>query len=362
MKITLLRVRHFPASKFTPWMVAVPKSITGTKRVRKYFASQEEAGVYLTRLLAPGIGYAKADIRQQVPVNGEPGKPYLAQCADIWLKRFQLKKSSYFQNRQIITPLVTRHGRDPIDMVGVQQLDAWLRSLSPKYSLTTQHNYWRRTRQFFNFCHDFGYVASNPMKPLKEPKRRERLVRHLLTPEQMGQCLVAAKDDRALTAYLCLGGFAGCRTKEILRMDWDHIDWENGEVWVANPKETDDWHERYVEILPALRRHLEPLALKGAAIDAAAEAQKRQNGRPSRKIIPGGQRKLYEIRANLRKLLGVEEWPDNCLRHSFKSYHTAAFRNLELTRVEMGHSDSDTTKYKYGTARMKIVAEQWWAL
>src|SRR5258705_275865 len=123
--------------------------------------------------------------------------------------------------RQTITPLIVRFGKDPIDVVGVQELDGWFHSLALKYSPETMHNYWRRTRHFFAHCHDFGFIVKNPFAILKEPARREKRKRHILKPEHMAKCLEAAKDDRSLTAYLCLGGFAGIRTSEILKMDWD---------------------------------------------------------------------------------------------------------------------------------------------
>jgi integrase len=161
-------------------------------------------------------------------------------------------------------------------------------------------------------------------------------------------------------------------------MDWDDFFWEEGEirirhakeinnldakdVWILEDDEDEDISgDRLVTMEAAFRRHLEPLALKGEAIKRAAQRHS-NGGRGSRKVIPGGQRTLYMLRAKLRESLGVQEWPDNCLRHSYRSYHAAAFRDLERTRLEMGHSDANTTRYKYGAARLKVVAEEWWAL
>ncbi len=61
---------------------------------------------------------------------------------------------TFFQIRQVLTPLIARHGKDPIDAVDHKKLDAWLRSLL-RLAPVTQHNYWRVTRRFFNFCRDF---------------------------------------------------------------------------------------------------------------------------------------------------------------------------------------------------------------
>ena len=56
-----LKVRHTPTQPATPWMVAVPQTITGTRRVRKYFRTEHEAIDYLNRV--ESFGFEKADIR-----------------------------------------------------------------------------------------------------------------------------------------------------------------------------------------------------------------------------------------------------------------------------------------------------------
>jgi integrase len=360
-------------------MVVVPKSFNGSKRQRFFFKTEEEAQFYCNNL-SPA-NYASFD-PHPMTAGGRDRDPTLRSleaCARDWMGRFTMARPMFFQVRQVLQPLIARFGRHPIQSIGVQELDTWLRSLASKYSPTTQHNYWRRTRQFFNHCHDFGWIASNPMKILKEPDFK-RPNRPIMKPEHMRRCLELAKGDRALTAYLCLGGFAGIRTSEILALDWDDLFWEENQIRVRKGKEVDNadakevWlsadeddedeeisGDRMVTMEPAFRRHLEPVALKGNQINAAGQ-RRPDGGRGSRKIVPGGQRTLYEIRTKLRTLLRVEEWPKNCLRHSYKSYHIAFYENLELTRFQMGHSHSNTTKYKYGAARFKSRAEEWWAL
>ena len=134
-------------------------------------------------------------------------------------------------------------------------------------------------------------------------------------------------------------GFAGLRTEEVLRQQWSDIDWAAGEVYVRQPKRVGDWRPRHVEILPALRRHLERLALKEG------------------KVLPGGQRTLYLLRRALMDKLGWETRPNNCLRHRFKTYHAAHFRDLPRTQLQMGHADSSLTHYVYGTP----APAGWWA-
>src|SRR4029077_15100956 len=298
----------------------VPRSLTGTERKRKYFATRPEAEVYILRVLTPDIGYAKADVREKpIQVNWSKAR-LLGQCVQEYLERFVQRKPTFLQLRRCLKPLIARHGCDPINTVQVPELDALLRSLEGKYSPTTQGNYWRRIRQFFNHCHDFGWITNNPMKILKEPHFK-RPNRPIMKPEHMRRCLEAAKGDRALTAYLCLGGFAGIRTSEILALNWDDLFWQENQIRVRKAKEVDNadakevWlsddddedeeisGDRMVTMEPAFHRHLEPIALKGKEIDAA-ERRRPDGGRGSRKIVPGGQRTLYGLRAKLRKVLG----------------------------------------------------------
>ena len=39
-----------------------------------------------------------------------------------------------------------------------------------------------------------------------------------------------------------------------------------------------------------------------------------------------------------RRATGNTEWPNNALRHSFASYHLAAFQDASALALEMGHS------------------------
>jgi integrase len=211
-------------------------------------------------------------------------------------------------------------------------------------SPVTQHNHWRITRRFFNFCRDFLEVVSrNPMSKLQE-RRLEHQDPAILTPGQMRACLETANGERRLTSYLALGGFAGLRTEEVLRQRWEDIDWAAGEIYARNPKRVGGWRPRHVEILPALRRHLESLALKEG------------------KVLPGGQRTFYLLRRAMMDKLEWETWPNNCLRHSYKTYHAAHFRDLPRTQLQMGHANSSLTHYVYGTPATRANAAAWWAL
>jgi integrase len=320
-------------------MAVVPQAITGTKRVRRYFKERAAAAAYVIAVRQQGFLGAEGQ-----GANGSaPGKTTLGECASLWLARLEENRPTFFQARQVLNRLVARHGRDPIDAVGHRELDTWLRSLSG-LSPVTLHNHWRITRRFFNWCVDYlEIVPKNPMRRLQE-RRLEHKDPEILVPAQMVQCLARAKGNRPLTAYLALGGFAGLRTDEILRLPWGDIDWGANEIYVAQPKRVSGWLPRRVEVLPALRRHLEHLALK--------------EGR----VLPGGQRTLYLLRRGMMDQLGWTHWSRNCLRHSYKSYHLAQWQDRSRLAEEMGHSNADMTRYAYGSPIIRANAAAWWAL
>jgi integrase len=335
------RLRVVRVSKpSTPWMVAVPAALTGTKRVKRYFKEREAALAYIITLKQRGF------LTVEEP---QGGKATLGECAALWLARNEAHRGTFFQCRQVLTPLVARHGRDPVDAVTHRQLDAWLRSVSLSgLAPATVRNYWRITRRFFNFCRDFlEVVARNPMVKLTEP-RNEHRDPAVLTPEQMKACLEFSvregKTGNLLTAYVVLGAFGGLRTEEILRQRWEDIDWVSGEIYVRQPKRVRGWRPRHVEILPALRRHLEPIAAENGV------------------VILGGLRQLYLARRELRHRLGLRAWPKNCLRHSFRTYHAAHFQDLPKLALQMGHASLGMTAYVYGTPATRVAAASWWAL
>src|SRR5262245_8634968 len=129
-----------------PWMVAIPASVTGTKRIKRYFKERATAAAYIIKVRQQGFLGAEGQ-----GTNGAPGKPTVAECAALWLARLEEYRPTFFQCRQVLNRLVARHGRDPIDAVGHRELDAWLRGLDGS-SPVTKHNHWRIVRRFFGWC------------------------------------------------------------------------------------------------------------------------------------------------------------------------------------------------------------------
>src|SRR5262249_59596050 len=68
-------------------------------------------------------------------------------------------------------------------------------------------------------------------------------------------------------------------------------------------------------------------------------------------------RQLFE---EVRKAAGIDQWPDNALRHSFASYHVAKFRDAKGLALEMGHTDSGMLFNHYRALVRPREAERYW--
>src|SRR4029453_3304192 len=199
------------------------------------------------------------------------------------------------------------------------------------------HNHYRNAlRLAFNFAVRRGYASENPA--VKTEKANVlRAAPGILTVTQAARLLEAATPD--VLPYVAIGLFAGLRPAEIDRLDWSEIDFESGliEVKAAKSKTA---QRRFVTIQPNLRMWLLPLR------------QHKGNVTPQNCF-----RQLFE---HARDAAGINDWPENALRHSFASYHLAHFKNAAATALELGHHDSRITFAHYRELVKPTEAERYW--
>ena len=98
----------------------------------------------------------------------------------------------------------------------------------------------------------YEHCPTDPTRRVAPPKKEEPAKRILTIPEFSR---VLAKADAVVRVACVLGGFAGIRTKEILKLRWDDIDFENCEIHVRPgimKKTRGGASERYVRMEPPL--------------------------------------------------------------------------------------------------------------
>jgi integrase len=207
------------------------------------------------------------------------------------------------------------------------ELDDYLRSLD--VSGVTRNNFRRLFSVLFGYGVARRYCLKNPVAQID-----------VVTVERGKPPILSGPEARALMTHLeselvpavALALFAGLRPEaEIFAadhpLDWRHVDLEDRTVDIDKSKNVGS--HRYVKIQDNLLEWLKPHVRKSGAICAVDYYTRLRKARVE------AVKTLHEVG---ERAVMLETWPGDILRHSFASYHCAAFRDSRATSQEMGHS------------------------
>ena len=238
-----------------------------------------------------------------------------------------------------------------LEELSPERIGRWFAELpgEPK----TRKHYHDAVRCLVSWCRDKRLLPDSFKLGFKAPKvKRGRI--EIFSPEEMAVLLAHA--PRSLLPILALGGFAGLRTSECLKLEWRDIDFTRGHLIVpevcASTGEATKTGRRMVPLLPAARSWLEPLAGQGRIVTLTENGFSKAMAR----AVVLANVALAKEGANWRV-----EWRHNALRHSFVSYRCAIKDNLASVSKETGHSISELQR-----SYLKIVpehqAKKWFAI
>ncbi len=218
-------------------------------------------------------------------------------------------------------------GTTRISTVMTAEMDAWLRGRG--VASRTRIKLVTVLRTLFNFAKAAGYLpkgVATEADGLTTPKVQGAEIIAIFTPEEMQKLLTGSKAHTATDEHrlwLALGGFAGLRTAELLRLEWGkHVQIERGLIQVSGDIAKTNGR-RIITMQPNLMAWLARFA--------------------------GCTGKVFTHRADERchqyaKRMGVE-WKANGLRHSFISYQCATVKNLPAVAMEAGNSVAVINKH-----------------
>lgn len=155
---------------------------------------------------------------------------------------------------------------------------------------------------------------------------------------------------RPLLGFLAVALFAGVRPEEIARMEPGNI----------------DVRERTLVVLgrSSKTRQRRVIELERAAVAWLRLWQRLCPGAP---LVPKNFTRKWRA---LREAAGVAEWPHDGLRHTFASYHFAAFQNVARLQAMMGHSEREDTLFRHyravraadGRTVTRKAGEEFWGM
>lgn len=295
------------------WIADIPASIA-KKRIRKFFESESGAIMFADQFRdrITTHGTRSLDLGG-LTVSQTLAKFWALREMDGWHRR---------TGKAILDSFDKAFGGSPMALIGPMDLQMfWSRKA---WGPTQRAKVFRYLRLFFNWAERYDLIERNPARRVEPPKVADPN-RRILTPEEMESWL--AIDDETLRAFLCLGGFAGLRSSEILALRSDDI--EDAEIRVnAGTSE-----ERFVKILPAFSRHW--------------------RGLPA---FPGESAFYRRIRLAIGANL-----PQNVLRHSYGTYHFSMWEDIGKTAAQLGNLPSTAARH-YVRHRRKSAAIAWWSI
>ena len=326
-------VSHYPARPRSPWKLELRASFYG-KKIRRFFQSESEAFTEGNSLVAT--------IREKGTqgLYGEDGMS-VSQALRMWSVEAEGKSKSHSDKIAATVKQLSLVLKGPVARVEPLTIDRWLKSLGG--SETSKAMWFRYARMFFKWCYRMRFIDRSPLDGLRAPRATPG--KNILTPDQMKALLKAPMSDD-VKALVLLGGFAGLRTVEVARMNWEDIDCKTKQIHVRPEvsKQHDGMLQRIVDMTEPLKKRIKFFEKK--------------KGR----IVTGSMEALYERRRKVALALGWEGWPDNALRHSFATYHLGRCGNAGLTAYQMGHTSTAMVLRVYAVPAARADWKAFWRI
>lgn len=234
---------------------------------------------------------------------------------------------------------LSKHFDGQLAEVTTRELENWIAGLS--CGPVARNSVRALVITLFNFARQRGYLPKNQpteadaVAAAKEPPSQIGI----FTPEQMTQLL--AKADDPLVPYLAIGGFAGLRHAELMRLEWQDVKLAQGHIEVT-AKKAKTAQRRIVPISDNLAKWLRPCA------------------RAAGLLFQGHATRFL---SKVTRVAGACEfkWPQNALRHSFASYRLAVCKSAAEVALEMGNSPRMVFEH-YRELVTPAEAEKWWKI
>ena len=220
-----------------------------------------------------------------------------------------------------------------------EHLDTFIGSLAD-FAPKTRNHYRAAVGQFLKWAVRKDYLSVTHRLGEADglrPEHANTAEISFYTPRELAALLANA--DENLRPLIAVGGLAGLRSKELMRLDWADVWRVPGHIEITAGK-SKTRQRRLAEICPALAAWLEPYRVSETG-----------------KFWPGEERTFLEHYGDLCETAEVAR-KTNGLRHSFCSFHYALHANENLTAQQAGNSPT-MIHSNYKGLTTKTEAEKW---
>lgn len=223
-------------------------------------------------------------------------------------------------------------------------VDDWLRTFTDPRTRNNKRGHvltflrWLQARDYV--AHDVQWRLTRAIEPARDIS--------ILTPDQMRKLLECVRGDHrpghrreSLLPFIAIGAFAGLRSAEVMRLQWEDIHLDRGFIFVSASivKRVRNTLSRTVPIQPNLKAILTPLVRKGP-------------------VCPN--ERMAEVLIRVASQAGID-WQKNALRHSYTSYRVASGINEAQVATEIGDLVG-TMKRHYKQAIDPALGAKWFSI
>jgi integrase/recombinase XerD len=352
----------------TAWQVAC---MVKGKRIREAFPTKEEAEARAAQIrqMVDNEGAAAfslpADTRAEAAKCTELLKPYGATITEAChhfvekvlkfreapavaeaVKRLLVEKEQKNLRPGTLNDLRHRWGKfaetfgtRKLNEITGEDLTAWL--VKQAADPVNRHNYRRKIGSLYRLAVKRKWTAENIVEQTERPEMGETGV-GILHVKQIAKLLEHA-DDHELLPFAVLGFFTGVRPDELKKLEWSAVNLARRQV-VIGPKVAKTKQQRILPLNDTALAWLAMCAKKHGSVVAPINFRKRFDA--------------WRQAAGIR----FKNWPKDCIRHSFGTYHYAAHNNPVETARLMGHVGVDIFFRHYRALVDEDEAKQFWAL
>lgn len=300
------------------------------------------------------------------------------------IDRRELRASSVTNLKGRLSRLAEVFGDVALRSITGESLQGWFNQL--QLSTASKSNYRRAFNAFFEFAQKRKWIDRNPCLDLDLPEIRKGEPRFLSVEDTHKLlALAVAHPELDLLGYFSLQLFAGLRPDEIgraetsrdkaRRLDWSDVNFEGRAIDI--PADVSKIGERrYLEGLPPTiwpwlqiartsSDHKPNIGGGGNGTKAQGfipriERKFDTNGFKVGRVAPSGLARRLDLFRVLRKEAKIAYSHDAC-RHSFATYHVAAFENAAKTALLLGHHDQQMLYEHYRGVAPKKDGEAYFA-
>ena len=274
-------------------------------------------------------------------------------------KAEKLRPSSLTALRLTLGRFAAAFGDRQLHSITLRELKEYFHR--PEHSPRTQINTVVAVGGLYNYAKRESYVVENLCQRYRRPTAEETVV-GILTVDQCAALLREAPRFKLLP-YAVLGLFFGIRPKELERLDWSALRVEQ-RVLVVGKDVAKKRRQRTISnappsdesIPPDKRPPPEPDDFSAAAV-AFLESCKGKRKGPI--VSPVNLIRRFNA---WRKAAGVKKWPHDAMRHSFGTYHFAAYGDDRRTAKILGHVGTDLLHNHYKALATKAEGLAFFAL